>query len=387
MKIFVPAPENGIAANQREVPPTGIAPAGGCSGAILIADGNPNTLPTLPASLRSAGYETVTAEVFVQSAAVRHKAAVIIIGTNLPADVRESIIAALRARVDTAAIPVIVLTAPTSNKAALLAAGADRCLDLPISDSEVAAAVRACLDAPRKVAGAPAQILRDPARLAALNATHLLDSDPDPELDAVTKLAAQLLKTPLALVSLLDDRRQFFKSAAGLPPPLDKTRGTLLDFSFCQWVVSSSDDLQVEDARVHPVLRSNRAVSDLGVVAYLGVPLSAAGGETLGSFCAIDTQPHAWHEDDVAIMRDLARIVDAYIALNSPLPPEYSLESLQRRVRAAARAAGRGLFGAAHLMRASRKRLSEDDFSALLAFVETLSGKLVDLGADKPTRS
>src|SRR5215207_9618076 len=84
-----------------------------------------------------------------------------------------------------------------------------------------------------------ADVLRDPARLAALAATGLLDSPPAEVFDRLTRLAARLLRAPMAALSLLDDRRQFFMSQCGFPPPLAAVRDTPLEHSVCRRVVAS----------------------------------------------------------------------------------------------------------------------------------------------------
>lgn len=254
-------------AESRAREPGSVVPSGPTlrRSSVLIADGNPNTAPMLPAALRDLGYEvfTVPLPFFVQSVALQRRPDALILGTNLPKGGPATVLGGLRAHVDTAAIPVIALTAPGSDKSALLSAGVDYCLDLPLADADIVAALRTHMDTRHPVAGAPSAILRDPARLAALDGTHLLDTEAEAELDAVTLLAARILNVPVALVSPVDHRRQFFKSAVGLQPPWDELRETPVADSFCQWVVASSEGLVVADARTHPVLCANRAISDL----------------------------------------------------------------------------------------------------------------------------
>ena len=209
---------------------------------IVIADGSPHTAPMLPAALRELGYEvfTVPLPFFVQSIALQRKPAALILGTNLPKDGAATVLGGLRAHADTAAIPVIALTAAGADKPALLSAGVDHCLDLPVAEADIIAALQKQMGMRHPVAGAPPEILRNPARLAALDETRLLDTEAEAELDAVTLLAARILNVPVALVSLVDHRRQFFKSAVGLRPPWDELRETPVADSFCQWVVASS---------------------------------------------------------------------------------------------------------------------------------------------------
>ncbi len=152
-------------------------------------------------------------------------------------------------------------------------------------------------------------------RLAVLIAANLLDTSAEETFDRFTRLASATLKSPVALISLVDNHRQFFKSSFGLPEPWATSRETPLSHSFCQHVVSSNETLSVADARIHPLLRGNLAIADLGVIAYLGIPLTTAEGYTLGSFCAIDVVPHEWSDEDVEILRDLADLAIEKIEL------------------------------------------------------------------------
>ena len=159
------------------------------------------------------------------------------------------------------------------------------------------------------------QVLHDPERLAALVQLRLLDSPTEEAFDRLTRLATRVLGAPVSLVSLVDDRRQFFKSECGLPEPWASRRETALSGSFCQHVVGSGEPLVVEDARIHPLLRDNLAVRDLNVVAYLGIPLKTPEGHTVGSFCAIDTVPRIWSRAEQETMFDLAGSVMSEVAL------------------------------------------------------------------------
>jgi GAF domain-containing protein len=114
------------------------------------------------------------------------------------------------------------------------------------------------------------------SRLRVLRASDLVDSAPEPAFDRLSRLAAALLGVPVALVSLVDDRRQFFKSAFGLKEPWASRRQTPLTHSFCQYATRDRSRLVVSDAREHPVLRDNLAIRDLDVVAYAGIPLIVA---------------------------------------------------------------------------------------------------------------
>lgn len=161
------------------------------------------------------------------------------------------------------------------------------------------------------------QILSDSDRLSALADTNLVDSPAEYAFDQLTQLACRILKTPVALVSLVTDDRQFFKSSIGLAE--EWAQGTPLTHSFCQYVVQSAKPLVVADALADPRLRDNLAVRDLGARAYAGVPLTTSGGHTLGSFCVIDTQPREWTVEEIATLRTLADSLQTEIELRGAL--------------------------------------------------------------------
>jgi GAF domain-containing protein len=154
-------------------------------------------------------------------------------------------------------------------------------------------------------------------RLDELRRTGLLDSPPEESFDRLTRLTSTVLNVPVALVSLVDDDRQFFKSCLGLPQPWAAQRQTPLSHSFCQHVVESGRPLVISDAREHPVLRDNPAIRDLGIIAYAGVPLIAPSGDVLGTLCAIDHQPRHWTPEQVEILSNLAGSVLSEIKLHA----------------------------------------------------------------------
>ena len=175
----------------------------------------------------------------------------------------------------------------------------------------------------------PPSTVQDPARLTALHATALLDSPAEPAFDRLTSLATTVLDVPVALVSLVDEDRQFFKSCIGLPEPWASLRETPLSHSFCQHVVAEQQPLIIEDARIHPLVRDNLAIAELDVAAYAGIPLITPEGHALGTLCVIDTQPRHWTETEVTILRELAESVMTEIALRRQT--QAAEEALQAR--------------------------------------------------------
>jgi GAF domain-containing protein len=162
--------------------------------------------------------------------------------------------------------------------------------------------------------------VRDPARLEALRATGLLDSPPDPSFDRHARLAAQMMNAPVALVSLVDEDRQFFKSCLGVAEPWATDRATPLSHSFCQHAVAAREPLVVTDAREHPVLRENPAIRDMGAIAYAGVPLIDPEGYALGTLCVIDSRPRQWSSSQIELLGDLAASVVSEITLARVAP-------------------------------------------------------------------
>jgi diguanylate cyclase (GGDEF)-like protein len=175
------------------------------------------------------------------------------------------------------------------------------------------------------------KLIEDVARMTALRATHLLDSPAEDAFDRWTELAARLIGVPTTLISLVDEHRQFFKSAVGLPEPWASKRETPLSHSFCQHAVASGEMLAVEDAREHPLVHDNLAVTDLGVLAYAGAPLKDSNGLTLGVLCAIDDAPRRWTAQELATLEALSKSVMNEIALRTTIQRLAKSEADARR--------------------------------------------------------
>lgn len=158
-----------------------------------------------------------------------------------------------------------------------------------------------------------AAALADPRRLDALRGTGLLDTPAEERFDALTTLASRVLGAPVALVSLVAEDRQFFKSCVGLPEPWSSDRESPLSHSFCQHAVAARRPLIVEDARKHPDLLDNEAIRDMGVIAYAGIPLESADGHPIGTLCVIDHKPRRWTDEEVDLLREIARAVTAQV--------------------------------------------------------------------------
>lgn len=154
----------------------------------------------------------------------------------------------------------------------------------------------------------------DDARHALPRRTMLAPA-PEAALDRFAELTRRVLGVPTALVSLVDRERQAFPGAAGLPEPWQTRRQTPLSHSFCQHVVASGRPLVLRDARLDPVLASNLAIPDLGVVGYAGMPLTNRAGDVVGSLCAIDSVAHDWTAAELANLADLAAACSSELQL------------------------------------------------------------------------
>lgn len=144
-------------------------------------------------------------------------------------------------------------------------------------------------------------VLRERRRLQTLREYRILDTGPEPAFDRVTKLVADLFDVPIALVSLVDDCRQWFKSAYGL-----EVSETARDISFCQFVIVEELAMVVTDVLGDPRFLDNPLVTgDPFIRFYAGVPLRAYNGDVLGTLCIIDRK-----ERSTLSSRELERLED-----------------------------------------------------------------------------
>ena len=143
-------------------------------------------------------------------------------------------------------------------------------------------------------------------RLKVLRTYNLLDTLPDEDYDAITKIAAAICNTPIALISIIDENRQWFKSRHGL-----ETTETARDFAFCAHSILNPDELFiVNDARKDNRFHDNPlTVSDPNVVFYAGAPLNSLEGHSLGTLCVIDNEPKDLNENQKESLKLLSRQV------------------------------------------------------------------------------
>jgi predicted PurR-regulated permease PerM len=130
------------------------------------------------------------------------------------------------------------------------------------------------------------------ARLAELNGLNLLDTPPEADFDQVTERLTRLFRVPIALFTLIDKDRQWFKSQAGLPADLAEARSTPRDVSLCGHVIANDEVLIVRDLARDPRFANNPWLKERGLRFYAGVPLRGPNGFPVGALSILDTQPH-----------------------------------------------------------------------------------------------
>jgi len=163
-------------------------------------------------------------------------------------------------------------------------------------------------------------------RLQALRVRGLLDSPAEERFDRLTRLAQRLFGVQIALVSLIDAQRQWFKSRQGLD-----VCETARDISFCGHAILSPDLFVVPDASVDPRFADNPLVlGPPGIRFYAGAPLSSADGYRLGTLCIIDSTPRTFGETERLMLRDLADLVETEINLLDQRRLSQSLRKMQQ---------------------------------------------------------
>ncbi len=159
--------------------------------------------------------------------------------------------------------------------------------------------------------------LASTSRLEAVQGLQMLDTPPEEMFDALTRLAATLLRAPACFLSLVDGERDFYKSQVGLPEPLS-TQRQLSGRTFCHHTLARTAPLVINDTHADAVWRALPSVATLGVRAYVGAPLTV-GGETVGSFCVIDHTPRDWSAAEIETVRQLALSANRELSLRGLL--------------------------------------------------------------------
>ena len=149
------------------------------------------------------------------------------------------------------------------------------------------------------------------ARLAALRRYRILDTEPEQAFDDLTLLAAQICETPIALITLLDEKRQWFKSRLGT-----SATETARSVAFCAHTIQQDDMFVVPDTLADERFRENPlVVGEPRVRFYIGAPLVTHDGHALGSLCVLDCVPRTLTAEQQAALDALRRQAVAQLEL------------------------------------------------------------------------
>ena len=187
---------------------------------------------------------------------------------------------------------------------------------------------------PKQLAPPPTALrqLNELERLEALRSYQILDTASEQVFNDLTQLSAFICGTPISLISLIDDERQWFKAQTGLD-----IRETPREHSFCQYAMRANDVYEVPDATADARFAANPLVTgDPHIRFYAGAPLLTPEGQPLGTLCAIDTVPRALSTDQREALSVLARQVMAHLELRRVrVQLEYERQKLEGVLRMA----------------------------------------------------
>jgi PAS domain S-box-containing protein len=197
-------------------------------------------------------------------------------------------------------------------------------------------------------------------RLEALERLRLLDTPADPEFDELVELAASICDVPISAISLIDERRQWFKAVAGLD-----SQGSDREIAFCSHTIQQDEIFVVEDAMAdRRFLRNPLVLGDPHIRFYAGVPLSSPEGQHVGSLCVIDSQPRRLTGAQRMALEVLARQVNVRMELRMRrLEQEEMLREQDRLHR--------------ELLAAQQRFQSFMDESPFLSFVKNVDGRML----------
>ncbi len=148
------------------------------------------------------------------------------------------------------------------------------------------------------------------ARLKALRDLLLLDTPPEERYDRLARFAAEQLDMPIALLSLVDGQRQWFKSRVGV-----EITEAARDISFCGHAIMEKELFVVEDARSEPRFSDNpQVVGEPHIRFYAGAPLSAPSGHHIGTLCVLDTVPRTLDTVELSILDALRCLANETLA-------------------------------------------------------------------------
>lgn len=169
------------------------------------------------------------------------------------------------------------------------------------------------------------------ARLAALRDYAILDTEPDAALDAMAQLASYICHAPVAAISLVDEKRQWFMASVGLD-----AKETSRDIAFCAHTILQQEPLIVVDAYLDERFYDNPLVTSTPHIRfYAGVPLAALDGQHLGTLCVIDSVPRELNPEQLLALRVLADNIMSHLnlRLSHKRAREYAVQIQQKNIQ------------------------------------------------------
>ena len=148
--------------------------------------------------------------------------------------------------------------------------------------------------------------LMDEARLMEIAELDLMSTDVDSILEKAAADAATQLGLPIGLVSIVLDEALYFAAMHGVDGWILEARGHPVEWSFCRFAVATKEAFVVEDASVHPLMRDNPLVTEMGVRSYAGIPLISSRGNAIGSFCVVGGEPRSFTDAELMVLRGFA---------------------------------------------------------------------------------
>ena len=182
--------------------------------------------------------------------------------------------------------------------------------------------------------------------LSLLQRAGLLRGEMEDAFDRFTRLAAGMLRVPVAQMNVITDTHQLTKSCAG-PEPWTSTREVPITHSYCRHVLTAGEPLVVADAREHPLVADNPATLESGIVAYAAAPVRVRSGHVLGTLCVVDFVSRDWTASEIGVLRDLAAGLGSEVDLRLEIARreevEEALAASQQRFHSAFAHAGIGM--------------------------------------------
>ena len=176
----------------------------------------------------------------------------------------------------------------------------------------------------------PAIPIDEGKRLVSLRRLNILDSAPEERFDRITRLAQSMFNVPIALVSLVDSNRQWFKSCQGLG-----ATETPRNISFCGHAIHDDVALVIPDALQDARFADNPLVVNAPFIRfYAGQPLKMLDGSRVGTLCIIDTVPHQLSQTELTSLRDLGRIVESELGTLDILDAATVIKNSESRLHA-----------------------------------------------------